>query len=909
MTGRGESSSDEALLDLLERCFLVIESGEEPDIDEICGHDAALADRLRSMIEREREWSAGLDLAVTHDGVPDRLGRYELLSEIGRGGMSTVYLARDTQLDREVALKVLRAPVGSDDPLRTRFRREAEITAALEHPNIVPIHEVGEEAGYLYLVMKCLTGPNLAAAGRLPPREVARVGAKLCRALHEAHLSGVIHRDVKPSNVLLDGGEPVLLDFGLAFGLGDVRLTQTGTAAGTVLYMSPEQVAGRVTALDPRTDIYSLGATLYESAEGRPTIPREASLPEIMRRIELHDPPPAEHLRRDADLDTILRRALQKDRERRFDTALAMAEDLERFLRGEPIVSARSSITSRLILLSRRHRAASLLAVVLGAVIVVLGLALWANRYGQRRVFEADLARARAVLVTDGDTTQVRRLLESLRSRGGGRDVAELERECEAVAAFDRFFDVVHEVKSTRSIYDASELRTSMYEFEASGATDVRRPWSDCVHALAYLHLDDAESARARLAAAEEVRGTRAVAALRALVDGDGPAEAAARTPQVAVADLAPLDLADDHVLVATALRLSGASPAAIRGEIDKAMAVRRDHYRAREALALLERSEGNHGKALGLFLGLVTPEGYRPMILLHQAYQALLLGDLELAERSLHQVPEGERNARHSQAMSQLLRRRGELEEALVVARDATERWPGDGPLRLETGQVELLLGRRDLAMESLRAAIGLASRPRVRERAAGVLATCEFQELHEEALRGEDVGAELAARLSEWEVQADRTSDRVARSDLLLVIARSRRMFGQHDAARAELDRAIEVDPDNHTARTTFSLWTMEQAVNERLDGEVSPEVAAAMRRAGRYTEEITTGSLPVGSRELTDQCRQDAWYTAFLLAWCRADDAALDDAYHRLRTHAPHYWQTQRDWIDRMVEHRIE
>lgn len=904
-------AEDARLLDLLERCFLLLESGREPDVDLICGHDAALATRLRSIIAREREWTAGVDVEAVGADIPDHLGRYELVAEIGRGGMSVVYLARDPELDREVALKVLRAPASADDPLRTRFRREAEITAALEHPNIVPIHEIGEDRGYLYLVMKCLTGPSLAAAGRLAPREVARIGAKLCRALNEAHLSGVIHRDVKPSNILLDGDEPVLLDFGLAYGLGDVRLTQAGTAAGTVLYMSPEQVAGRVSALDPRTDLYSLGATLYEAAEGRPTIAKETPLPEIMRRIELHDAPATTHLSRDPDLETILRRAMQKDPERRFGTAAEMAEDLERYLRGEPIRSARSSLTSRLMMLSRRHRAASTLALVLGAVIGFLLIALATNRYAQRRLFAADLARAHEILVREGDTGRARELLVSLRSRGAGTRVDDLERSCAAFSALDRFFDVVHEIDATRSVYDASVLRGMVERLPGSGALEVRRPWSDCVLALALHHLGDHEEARARLDAAAALRTTRAVLALRALVDGTDPAEALNPAADTEVSEVGggAHDLADDHVLVAVALRLAGAPPRSIRDEIERAMELRRDHYRAREALALLERREGNHAKALGLFLGLVTTEGYRPVTLLHQAYEALLLGDLELAERCLSQVPSADRDARHALMKSQLLRRRGRIPEAVALGEAACRTWPEDSELRVELGNAELLSGLTPRAVASFRAALEAGPREFVRERVVSTLAACELQALLNDAPRDVDIGVELNARAAQWNAAAGETSDPIAASDYYLIVARSRRLLGQDLPAWDALNRAIDVDPENHAASTTFALWAAERVINERMQGiDPAPYGTAALRRAEHYTEQITSGSLPPGRRGLPDQCRQDAWYAAFLLAWCRGEDETIDHAYRQLSAEAPYYWETQRDSIEQLFSERM-
>ncbi|MFG0316447.1 MAG: tetratricopeptide repeat protein, partial [Planctomycetota bacterium JB042] len=603
----------------------------------------------------------------------------------------------------------------------------------------------------------------------------------------------------------------------------------------------------------------------------------------------------------------ILRRAMRKDPDHRYGTALEMAEDLERYLRGEPILAAPSSLTSRLLLLSRRHRAASILAVALGAVILLLLGALGTGRYAQRRLFDADLARAHELLVRDGDPARARELLHSLRSRDDGERVESLERACAAHESLERFFDVVHEIDATRSVYDATVLEGRLERLLRTGALEVRRPWSDCVLALALHHLGDADAARERLAEAATQRETRAVVALRALVDGADPEAALAELPPTSadVADAPPRDAADDHVLVAVALRLADAPPPAIRREIERAMERRRDHDRAREALALLERREGNHAKALGLFLGLVTADGYRPVTLLHQAYEALLLGDLDQASRCLEQVPELHRDARHALMTSQVLRRRGRVDEARVHAEEACRRWPDDGELRAELGNALLSSGETPRATESFRAALEAGPRSFVRERVEGTLAACELRELLDTAPRGRDIGAELLARAARWSAAAARAGDPVAASDLHLVVARSRRLLGRHAEAWDALDRAISADPENAAASTTFALWAAERAINARMRGAAdTPEDDAALRRAERYVDAIVRGAHPAGERALPDQCRQDAWYASFLLAWCRGDDAALERTLDLLPDEAPYYWTSQRESIEQLL-----
>jgi len=201
--------------------------------------------------------------------------QYELESEIGRGGMSVVYRARDVRLNRSVAIKVLPPQLAYDPAIRTRFTREAQTSAQLAHPHIVPIYDVGEREGVAYFVMSIVTGGNLAThlarEPRQPINEVRRILAEIADALAYAHARGVIHRDIKPDNILLDGGSgrALVTDFGIARAMeGDTRLTATGIAVGTPTYMSPEQAEGE-REIDGRSDIYSLGVVAYQMVTGR----------------------------------------------------------------------------------------------------------------------------------------------------------------------------------------------------------------------------------------------------------------------------------------------------------------------------------------------------------------------------------------------------------------------------------------------------------------------------------------------------------------------------------------------------------------------------------------------------------------------------------------------------------------
>jgi eukaryotic-like serine/threonine-protein kinase len=326
------------------------------------------------------------------------LGDYEILDEIARGGMGVVYRARQMSLGRIVALKLVRNLALATDSEIRRFRIEAEAVAQLDHPHIVPIYEVGQAEDQPYFSMKLIAGSNLARhVTRLKsdPRTAAALMAKVSRAVHYAHQRAILHRDLKPSNVLLDeAGEPYVTDFGLAKRIdGEPEpggVTLTGAIMGTPAYMPPEQARGQTKALTTAADVYSLGATLYETITGRP--PFEGDSPaDILFRVLDSDPPRPQSLSPwvDRDLETICLKCLDKQPGRRYSSAEALAEDLEDWLAGRPIAARPSGAVERLRKWARRRPEIALLA---GAVLVVfvLGLAgvIWQWR-------EADLERRR----------------------------------------------------------------------------------------------------------------------------------------------------------------------------------------------------------------------------------------------------------------------------------------------------------------------------------------------------------------------------------------------------------------------------------------------------------------------------------------------------------------------------------
>ena len=277
--------------------------------------------------------------------LPVTFGDYELLEEVGRGGMGVVYRAFQNSLGRTVAIKMLlRRDLATPNDL-ARFRSEAEAAAQLDHPGIVSIFEVGEYEGHPFYSMQFVEGTTLAKRllqGPLPARKAAALLAKVADAVHMAHARGVLHRDLKPSNILIDSdGKPHVSDFGLAKRLeADVSVTHTGAILGTPCYMSPEQAAGSRGDVGPTSDVWSLGAILYQMLIGRPPFQASSPMDTLLAVLE-SDPPLPRSIDRqvDRDLEMIALKTLQKPQELRYASAADLAADLRAFLAGEPVAA------------------------------------------------------------------------------------------------------------------------------------------------------------------------------------------------------------------------------------------------------------------------------------------------------------------------------------------------------------------------------------------------------------------------------------------------------------------------------------------------------------------------------------------------------------------------------------------
>jgi len=359
---------DQKLADLIAELTDAQRLGQTADIESASRSHPELADELRDLwaaasiaeelarfpsLEETGDWSTWANgrLEPSDDPAdPTRfVGKYEVLAELGRGGMGVVHLARQLDLNRVVAIKrLLRGTSSSPDDM-ARFRSEASAAARLSHPHIVAVHDVGIEGEMPFLVMQYVEGTTLAkklADGPLPPRVAATLLEPICRAVEHAHNRGVLHRDLKPSNILIDTlGRPLVGDFGLAkrIDLGNEGPTITGAILGSPSYMAPEQASSRRSSVGPTADVYALGAILYQMLTGRPPFQAASALDTMLLLLE-QDPIPPRVLnpKADPDLEMVALKCLQKRPENRYPTAEALALDLDAYLLGQP-VSARST--------------------------------------------------------------------------------------------------------------------------------------------------------------------------------------------------------------------------------------------------------------------------------------------------------------------------------------------------------------------------------------------------------------------------------------------------------------------------------------------------------------------------------------------------------------------------------------
>jgi eukaryotic-like serine/threonine-protein kinase len=405
---------DPRLAMALREYLSAVEAGRRADIPELLSRHPDIAEELLACIQGValvNTAAAQMGAGDTEAELPKQpLGDFKLIRQIGRGGMGIVYEAVQLSLGRRVAVKVLPLAAALDQKHLQRFKQEAQAAAQLHHTNIVPVYAVGCERGVHFYAMQLIDGESLADVieqlrdGNAPMdssasltgeslptqtlsilrgrkraeyfRMVARLGVQAADALNYAHQLGVVHRDIKPANLMVDRRANLwITDFGLAQFYNDAGLTRTGDILGTLRYMSPEQASGRATVLDQRTDIYSLGATLYELATLQCALPGETR-EELLRQIVTVEPRPPRTLDKSVpiELQTILAKATAKEPSERYATAKALADDLGRFLSDQPILARPPSVWNRAIKWTRRHRALALSAIITLLITAVGGI-------------------------------------------------------------------------------------------------------------------------------------------------------------------------------------------------------------------------------------------------------------------------------------------------------------------------------------------------------------------------------------------------------------------------------------------------------------------------------------------------------------------------------------------------------
>ncbi len=429
-----------ALLEELLRVELELRrrAGEQPTAEEYRGRFPDFAPAVDAVFATGPHNDLGADPPTTapgegtEDGESSQepgsrvryFGDYELIKELGRGGMGVVYKARQISLNRPVALKMIRsAALASEDELR-RFQNEAEAIALLDHPHIVPILEVGNHEGQHYFSMKLIGGESLEKkleAYADEPKAAARLLKTASEAVHHAHQRGILHRDLKPANILLDDrGEPYVTDFGLAKRVeGDSELTDPSAILGTPAYMSPEQASGRRGAVTTASDVHGLGAILYALLTGRAPFVSD-SVAGTLEQVRESPPTAASRINPEVprDLEVICLKCLEKDPARRYASAQALADDLGRYLSGEPILARPVGTAQRAWMWCRRNKVISVLVALLAVSMVVgtagsLLFALRARDESQRANTSAGIARREAARASDQAQLAEQRLYDA----------------------------------------------------------------------------------------------------------------------------------------------------------------------------------------------------------------------------------------------------------------------------------------------------------------------------------------------------------------------------------------------------------------------------------------------------------------------------------------------------------------
>jgi serine/threonine-protein kinase len=496
---------------------------------------------------------------------PPEVEGYEVLAEVGRGATGVVYRARHRALDRPVALKMILAGPHLSPEARRRFRLEARAIARLRHPNIVQVYDVGEHAGCPYLSLELVEGGTLAdrlAGAPRPPDEAARIVATLAEAVDYAHRQGVIHRDLKPANVLLGspaGGpgrlamdELKITDFGLGKILprpdaAGEATTETGTLLGTPAYIAPEQARGPTTNVGPGSDVYSLGAILYELITGRLPFQGASSMETLLQAVHQDPVPPSRlNTRVPRDLDTICLKCLEKESARRYASAEALAEDLRRFGRGEPIV-ARPVGPMRRGMRWLRRRPAPVAAALLVLVLAALGIRWHQQRSKEMRAAAAaaqDELREAEALRQRYEFVDAAAVLRRARRRLGDDGPAELLRRLEQASQDLELVRRLDDIRLGRALV-LMVVKRPLIGRRLTGGAAAARKYAEAFREAGLAPLQDDPASLAARIAASPIR-TELVAALDDWADCAGDTERRSRI--LAVARLADPDPWRDRI-------------------------------------------------------------------------------------------------------------------------------------------------------------------------------------------------------------------------------------------------------------------------------------------------------------------------------------------------------------------------
>jgi len=691
---------------------------------------------------------------VPHPADLPQVPGYRVEALLGHGGMGVVYRAWHLRLGRAVALKMLPRGPSAGAKERERFLRESQSLAGLGHPNIVQVYDVGDVAGRPYFTMELVEGGNLADRIHGVPQpapQAASLVATLADAVHAAHQSGIVHRDLKPANILLsEAGTPKVTDFGLARRLeGDEGLTLSGVPVGTPSYMAPEQARGKRQAIGPATDVYALGAVLYELLTGRPPF-RAESATATLQQVVADDPVPPARLNPQVprDLQTICLKCLHKEPPKRYASAAALAEDLRRFLGGEPIAARRTGRLERLIRWARRRPAAAALsgALVVTALLVLalVGGGLWLSGQRQAAAQAAadDLREADELL--QSDLARTRAALERAKGRLGASGPPELQERAgrvEAALTLLRQLDAIHlrlarplmefefdQAQADRDYagaFHAAGLGTEHEEAEVVAARVSASParkalvgglddWVTCTRdrrrrawllQVALLADPDPWRNRARDPAVWEDRAKLTELTAAAPVEGQSLAlllalghrlDLAGGDPRpflVRVQREHPSDFWANYWL-GSALGRHGEPAVAIRF-LSMALALRPDTFAANHQLGFALASAGRTDEAIfylerALQIDPLSAEGH---------------GDLAEALNATGRRDEAVTHSREAVRLNQ----RGQGDEALARAEEIVRRDPGNQFWHLNLGRCLARAGRRDEAAEHFRAALAI--------------------------------------------------------------------------------------------------------------------------------------------------------------------------------------------------------